>query len=56
MAGTLWAGFNGVKEWPDHRKTWQNANQRLNSAWFGESALIKSRALAAALDKMAVWN
>jgi hypothetical protein len=56
VAGTLWAGFNGVKEWPDHRKTRQNANQRPNSAWFGESARIKSQALAAAVAKMAVWN
>ena len=56
VAGTLWAGFNGVTEWLDHRQTRQNANQRLNSAWFGESARIKSRALAAAVAKMAVWN
>ena len=56
VAGTLWAGFNGVTEWLDHRQTRQNSTQRLNSAWFGESARIKSRALAAAVDKMAVWN
>ena len=56
VAGTLWARFDGVTEWLDHRKTRQNSNQRLNSAWFGESARIKSRAYAVALDKMAVWN
>jgi len=56
VAGSLWAGFNGVTEWIDHRKTRQNSNQRLNSAWFGESARIKSRAYTIALDKMAVWN
>jgi hypothetical protein len=48
--------FNGVTEWLDHRQTRQNSNQRLNSAWFGESARIKSRALAAAVDKMAGWD
>ena len=56
VAGTLWAGFNGVTEWIDHRKTRQNANQRLNSAWFGESARIKSRAFTVALNKVAAWN
>jgi hypothetical protein len=56
VVGSLWAGFNGVTEWLDHRKSRQNSNQRLNSAWFGESARIKSRAYAVALDKMVVWN
>jgi hypothetical protein len=56
VKGTLWAGFNGVTEWIDHRKTRQNSNQRLNSAWFGESARIKSRAFSVAVNKMAVWN
>lgn len=56
VAGSLWAGFNGVTEWIDHRKTRQNSNQRLQSAWFGESARIKSRAYTIALDKTAVWN
>ena len=40
----------------DHCKTRQNANQRLNSAWFGESARTKSRAFTVALDKVAAWN
>jgi len=56
VAGTLWAAFNGVTEWQDHRKTRQNSNQRLNSVWFGESARIKSRAYSVAVDKMLVWN
>jgi hypothetical protein len=34
----------------------QNPNQRLNSAWFGESARIKARAYTVAMDKMATWN
>ena len=56
VIGSLWAGFNGVTEWIDHRKTRQNSNQRLQSAWFGESARIKSRAYTVALDKISVWN
>jgi phage/plasmid-like protein (TIGR03299 family) len=56
VAGSLWAGFNGITEWIDHHKTRQNPNQRLNSAWFGESARIKVRAYTVAMDKMAIWN
>ena len=56
VEGTLWAGLNGVTEWIDHRQTRQNANQWLSSAWFGESARIKSRAYGVAVDKMAGWN
>jgi phage/plasmid-like protein (TIGR03299 family) len=56
VAGSLWAGFNGVTEWIDHRKTRQNPNQRLNSAWFGESARIKSRAFTVAENLMSAWN
>jgi hypothetical protein len=56
VSGSLWAAFNGVTEWQDHRKKRQNSNQRLSSIWFGESARIKSRAFTVAQDKMAVWN
>ena len=52
VAGSLWAGFNGVTEWMDHRKTRQNSNQRLQSAWFGESARIKSRAYSVAVGML----
>ena len=56
VEGTLWAAFNGVTEWLDHRKTRQNENQRLSSSWFGETARVKSRAYAVAMDKTVVWN
>ena len=46
--GTLWAAFNGVTEWLDHRKTRQNPGQRLNSLWFGENYRVKARAFALA--------
>ena len=55
VEGTLWAAFNGVTEWMDHRKTRQNENQRLNSAWFGETSRIKARAYSVAHDKLPVW-
>lgn len=56
VAGTLWAAFNGVTEWQDHRKSRQNENQRLASTWFGGSYQTKARAYGIAVDKMAVWN
>ena len=56
VEGTLWAAFNGFAELQDHRQTRQNSNQRLNSAWFGESSRTKARAFSVAMDKTAVWN
>lgn len=56
VAGTLWAAFNGVTEWQDHRKSRQNPNQRLSSSWFGGAYQMKSRAFGVAVDKMAMWN
>ena len=55
-AGTLWAAFNGVTEWQDHRKSRQNADQRLVSSWFGGAYQTKARAYSVAVDKMTVWN
>jgi phage/plasmid-like protein (TIGR03299 family) len=52
VSGSLWAGFNGVTEWIDHRKTRQNSNQRLSSTWFGESSRIKSRAFSVAVGML----
>ena len=52
VSGSLWAAFNGVSEWLDHRKSRQNEGQRLNSVWFGESARVKNRAYDIAVN----WN
>jgi Domain of unknown function (DUF932) len=56
VEGTLWAAFNGVTEWIDHRKSRQNSNQRLNSAWFGQSARIKARAFTVAMNRVVASN
>ena len=56
VAGSLWAAFNGVTEWVDHRKSRQNENQRLVSSWFGGSYQTKARAFTVAQDLMSVWN
>ncbi len=56
VAGSLWAAFNGVTEWVDHRKSRQNENQRLVSSWYGSSYQTKARAFTVASEKMLVWN
>lgn len=49
IRGTLWAGYNAVSEW----LTWnrgRNADNRLNSLWFGDGANINRHALEMALE------
>jgi hypothetical protein len=46
---------HGVTEWQDRRQTRQNSNQRLNSAWFGESSRTKARAFSVVQDKVQAW-
>ena len=53
VEGTLWAAYNGVTEWLDHRKTRQTATQRLTSIWFGGTNRLKARALTAAVEMLA---
>jgi len=47
--GTLWAAYNGVTEFVDHRKPTAHApdftSRRLHSIWFGAGAVVKQRAL-----------
>ena len=52
VEGTLWAAYNGVTEYLDHRKIRQNADQRLSSTWFGEANRIKARALTVAVEML----
>lgn len=50
VAGTLWAAFNGVTEFVDHRKTANMTNERrLNFVWFGTGAALKARAYSHAI-------
>jgi phage/plasmid-like protein (TIGR03299 family) len=53
VRGSLWAAYNGVADWTDHKKGFTNRYQRLNSLFFGEAAHIKSRALRHALELIA---
>ena len=50
VRGSLWAAYNGVADWTDHKKRFTNRYQRLNSLFFGEGARIKTRALRHALE------
>jgi phage/plasmid-like protein (TIGR03299 family) len=52
VPGTLWAAYNGVTEYIDHRGGRQSGDRHLNSIWFGEGYLVKARAYRGALDQM----
>jgi len=39
VQGTLWAAYNGVTEYVDHRQMKTSKDGRLNSIWFGEGYL-----------------
>jgi phage/plasmid-like protein (TIGR03299 family) len=49
VRGTLWTAYNGVSEWLTHNRGRSDDN-RLNSLWFGESAVTNRHALQVALD------
>lgn len=51
--GTAWGLLNAVTEYVDHEQRARSSEYRMDSAWFGQGAQIKQRALSAAL-KLAV--
>jgi hypothetical protein len=48
--GTAWGLLNAVTEYVDHERRARSNEYRLDSAWFGQGAQIKQRALDAALQ------
>ena len=48
--GTAWGLLNAVTEFVDHEKRARSADYRMDSAWFGQGAVLKQRALHAALS------
>lgn len=48
--GTAWGLLNAVTEYVDHEKRARSSESRMDSAWFGQGATIKQRALDAALQ------
>jgi len=47
--GTAWGLLNAVTEYVDHERRARSVEYRKDSAWFGQGAQIKQRALDAAL-------
>ena len=47
--GTLWGAVNGVSWFCDHERG-RSADTRLVSAWFGDSASLKVKAMSVALE------
>ena len=47
--GTAWGLVNAVTEYVDHRRRARNQDYRLDSAWFGQGAQLKQKALDKAL-------
>ncbi|KES22997.1 hypothetical protein FG99_15645 [Pseudomonas sp. AAC] len=51
--GTAWGLLNAVTEYIDHERRARSNEYRIDSAWFGQGAVIKQRALDAALQLVA---
>ncbi len=51
--GTAWGLVNAVTEYVDHHRRAKSQDTRLDSAWFGQGASIKSKAWTEALKLVA---
>ena len=51
--GTVWGLLNAVTEYVDHERRALSREYRLDSAWFGQGAIVKQRAFDNALDMLA---
>lgn len=51
--GTAWGLLNAVTEFVDHERRARSTENRIDSAWFGQGAAIKQRALDTALQLVA---
>ncbi len=51
--GTAWGLLNAVTQFVDHERKAKSPDYRLDSAWFGQGALLKQRALEHALQLIA---
>lgn len=50
--GTTWGLLNTVTEFVDHERRARSREYRLDSAWFGQGAILKQRALDLALEML----
>jgi phage/plasmid-like protein (TIGR03299 family) len=46
---TAWGLLNAITEYVDHEKRARNTDNRMDSAWFGQGAVLKDKALTSAL-------
>lgn len=51
--GTAWGLLNAVTEYVDHERRARSNEYRMDTAWFGQGAVIKQRALNTALQMVA---
>ncbi|MNF70283.1 DUF932 domain-containing protein [Pseudomonas sp. MM213] len=51
--GTAWGLLNAMTEYVDHERRARSSEYRMDSAWFGQGAVIKQKALDAALQLVA---
>lgn len=51
--GTAWGLLNAVTQYVDHERKARNSEYRMDSAWFGQGASVKQRALEVALQSVA---
>lgn len=52
-AGTAWGLLNAVTEFVDHERRARSQEYRMDSAWFGQGAVLKQRALDHAMQMVA---
>jgi phage/plasmid-like protein (TIGR03299 family) len=52
-SGTAWGLLNAVTEFVDHERRARSQEYRMDSAWFGQGAVLKQRALDHALQMVA---
>jgi phage/plasmid-like protein (TIGR03299 family) len=55
VAGTLWAAYNGITEFVDHKATRRTPKEHLESIWFGDGYQLKARAFEVAKGQIDVW-
>lgn len=56
VRGSLWAAYNGVAEFIDHRSTSSPDDRRLEGVWFGPGYRAKARAFSSAHDLLFSWS
>lgn len=57
VTGALWAAYNCVVEYVDHRASEQQTpERRLNSVWFGDGYLAQARAFRVAESLVGTWS